>query len=625
MRRWVLLLGLLSWTAPGCLEANRFVDPKAAGDAKASGDSAAGTDAEANADTAAGTDGTGETDAAAESDATAESDTAAGTDAAAETDAIADTDAAAGTDAVAETDALAGTDAVADTEADAGSDSAVAADSSEADADALPDGSDGADTNTDDAAVDAANPDADDADAADTGGADVDLCVGLDCNDFNPCTNDACQSGKCVYTPANADCPDDGCWVQYCSQGACKPTGGFLDQGAPCFDKASGKGGFCSGPTAICGACATDNQCASDNPCVVPKCQDGVCQYTTLATGLPCSDGDPCTSGDVCGVSLQDGVNGCKPGKALPAGSVCNSTQSGKGLCSPSGACVPPTPGEPFVLFGQSTGCSKPGWSLNADPPSAWVTSPATCSAEAKLGQVGGSAQAEATSGPIALPQTTGRLLLEWQGDCLTIESYDGGGWQTPVTNGTCRLEVSADNFATVAATQQFPSASIAALPGTAAAPMTIDLTAFAGQSVRLRLVADTLQSIPFGSPGSGQLGLWLADLTLALHDANPTACVNSQCSDGDPCTWEACGPDGCIYQIQPEFPCGSFQYTPDAICQVGGHCNAAGACVTDYATAGAECMTELGDVGFCGVSALQPGGLVCKQSIKPWDPKEPF
>jgi len=65
-----------------------------------------------------------------------------------------------------------------------------------------------------------------------------------DCNDANPCTNDACSSGSCTHTNNTAACADDGssCTNDVCSAGACThPPNGSCGS-TPCS-------AFCTSPT----------------------------------------------------------------------------------------------------------------------------------------------------------------------------------------------------------------------------------------------------------------------------------------------------------------------------------------------------------------------------------------
>jgi endoglucanase len=91
-----------------------------------------------------------------------------------------------------------------------------------------------------------------------------------DCNDDNPCTNDACVSGTCTYTNNTASCNDNNlCTVNdVCS------------------------GGTCSG---------TPANCNDNNPCTADSCSPGTgCINSPVTNGSSCNDNNPNTCNDVC-------------------------------------------------------------------------------------------------------------------------------------------------------------------------------------------------------------------------------------------------------------------------------------------------------------------------------------
>ena len=161
----------------------------------------------------------------------------------------------------------------------------------------------------------------------------------LDCDDGNPCTEDACdpESG-CVHAPAHdgQGCEavfDDACVARAtCEAGLCVPrellvcddgqacTVDACDRAAGCvFDPAPMEGLGCDDGD----ACTEADACAAGlcQPGAPPACPEGGvcaeggcdpelgCVITPLAG--PCDDGDACTEGDHC----DDGQ--CAPGSAL--------------------------------------------------------------------------------------------------------------------------------------------------------------------------------------------------------------------------------------------------------------------------------------------------------------------
>jgi hypothetical protein len=149
------------------------------------------------------------------------------------------------------------------------------------------------------------------------------LCQGgeaLVCNDSNPCTDDSCDSGKCLFVPNNAPCDDgnactlsDTCKAGKCSYGsllqcdddnlcttdACDPGEGCLHllNNAPCDD-----GDVCTtGDICHLGECSGTGAlpCDDQNPCTTDSCAPGAgCQF--VPNSAPCSDGNACTQSDSC-------------------------------------------------------------------------------------------------------------------------------------------------------------------------------------------------------------------------------------------------------------------------------------------------------------------------------------
>ena len=125
---------------------------------------------------------------------------------------------------------------------------------------------------------------------------------GAACNDGNPCTADACSTGKCVGLPQAATCDDAN---------ACTVSDGCLD-------------GNCAGMPTVC-----DDK----NGCTVDSCEKTKgCVYTP-SDGGSCDDGDPCTGGDTCkgGVCLPTAVDICPCASdsdctAKEDGNLCNGT-----------------------------------------------------------------------------------------------------------------------------------------------------------------------------------------------------------------------------------------------------------------------------------------------------------
>jgi len=172
------------------------------------------------------------------------------------------------------------------------------------------------------------------------------------CNDGNPCTDDACDPlAGCTHSPNTAACNDgnacttaDQCAAGSCFGGpglvcndgngctddSCSPQTGcvFAPNQAPCSDgNACTDGDHCQD-----GSCVTlgPTQCTDGNPCTNDSCDPALgCSYTI--NDAPCSDDDPCTLNDTC-------ANGtCQPGPEVDCNDLNPCTDD---TCGPAGICL---------------------------------------------------------------------------------------------------------------------------------------------------------------------------------------------------------------------------------------------------------------------------------------------
>ncbi len=142
-----------------------------------------------------------------------------------------------------------------------------------------------------------------------------------DCNDQNPCTNDACDktTGNCTKTNNSANCNDSNqCTLNdFCAGGACTP--------------------------------GTSKQCTDNKPCTDDAClkASGACEYTVDNTNT-CSDGNSCTLTDVCdsGTCVGKNAKSCDDnnvcttdGPCSPSTGICLSTQN-TSTCNDNNACT---------------------------------------------------------------------------------------------------------------------------------------------------------------------------------------------------------------------------------------------------------------------------------------------
>jgi len=153
------------------------------------------------------------------------------------------------------------------------------------------------------------------------------------CNDGNPCTQDTCKGAiGCVFTPGTGACDADGnactvgdaCADKLCEAGPKKAC----DDGNPCTQDSCG---------ALTGACGFDGKALDDVPCnadgsvcsVGDACQGGSCQKGKT---LDCDDKNPCTA-DSC-----DATAGCK--QIATAGSCSDGNACTLADACQAGACT---------------------------------------------------------------------------------------------------------------------------------------------------------------------------------------------------------------------------------------------------------------------------------------------
>ena len=166
-----------------------------------------------------------------------------------------------------------------------------------------------------------------------------------DCNDFNPCTADSCDSstGTCRHDPMNCDdqnpCTTDSCVAGNFPGAGCRhsmlPVGAACDDSMACTTAdACNASGVCTGNLQPEGSsCDDGNSCTQSDSCTAA----GVCAGAALTPGTSCDDASQCTSGDVCVAS---------PSGTLCQGAVKDCSDSNlctQDLCSPAtGECSNP-------------------------------------------------------------------------------------------------------------------------------------------------------------------------------------------------------------------------------------------------------------------------------------------
>ncbi|MDP6944991.1 MAG: hypothetical protein QF464_12635, partial [Myxococcota bacterium] len=177
------------------------------------------------------------------------------------------------------------------------------------------------------------------------------VCLGVptNCDDGEPCTDDACEEGVgCVSAPNEAPCDDGNACTEgdACAEGSCvgQPTqacGCQADVDCAPWDDAD----LCNGHLACAdGTCAIDPSSVvvcdptGDTDCSVSQCDPttGVCAPVDAEDDTPCNDGNPCTEGDTCAVGA------CVPGPSIcqcEADADCAPFEDGD-LCNGTPVCV---------------------------------------------------------------------------------------------------------------------------------------------------------------------------------------------------------------------------------------------------------------------------------------------
>jgi hypothetical protein len=133
---------------------------------------------------------------------------------------------------------------------------------------------------------------------------DPDPCCGVNCDDGDPCTTDACVGGNCQHVNINCD-DGDPCTIDACVDGGCQHTLRTCDDGNPCTDddcvagdcqnipKNCDDGDPCTDDGCVNGICQNQpKNCDDGDPCTIDYCEGGVCHNDPK----PCDDGNPCTT-----------------------------------------------------------------------------------------------------------------------------------------------------------------------------------------------------------------------------------------------------------------------------------------------------------------------------------------
>jgi hypothetical protein len=120
-------------------------------------------------------------------------------------------------------------------------------------------------------------------------------CAAADCDDRNPCTENACDpaTGACMSRPVpdGRACPGDGdgCTVDVCVAGRCVHR--REPRSAPCADD----GAPCTADQCAAGRCTPRPTCVDLDACHTATCDAATGDCVQVRRS--CDDGDPCTAG----------------------------------------------------------------------------------------------------------------------------------------------------------------------------------------------------------------------------------------------------------------------------------------------------------------------------------------
>ena len=386
-------------------------------------------------------------------------------------------------------------------------------------------------------------------------------CTDESCDDNNPCTSDGCVAGQCVNKPlpdcclTNSECNDaDQCTLDACTNNKCVHTPDptcactpeSCDDNNPCTADGCGAAGVCVHKP-LPGCCLVDSQCADDSPCTVDSCVGNVCVHQAeegcCLTDAQCEDGDDCT--------INSCVNNLCQSKVDP---LC---------CTPTKLAATEFSAEPGGWTVESNGLAT--WQLGSlqshtAPTSYWF-------GNAKTGNIeneGQSSAGTATSGALALPAGEYVLMTSWV--FLDVE----------VTPGFDQFEIRVVTAAEPEGALVWSKTALSPNQFGTWAQIKVNLTAFAGQTIRLRYTFDSID--PINNEGQGIFidDLWIGTSCEPLDDV----CVfDGECSDGDQCTADSCSNGQCQHN------------EIDGCCQSDAECNDNYACTTDFCGENGQCQ----------------------------------
>jgi hypothetical protein len=449
--------------------------------------------------------------------------------------------------------------------------------------------------------------------------------IPTNCDDQNPCTDDACEpkSGCGHALNANPCSGLDKCVVgATCAGGSCGGgTAKTCDDGNPCTQDA------CDPANGTCTAKNTASFCSDGDPCTVGDvCNGGQCQK---GAAMVCDDGNPCTQdscfasglGAACTATAADGV--CDDGDACTAGDVCKGGSckaNGVKACDDGNPCTDDAcdPAKGCTAAANVAACTIPG---NACVQG--VCAGGTCKAGGQLGcdDANPCTQDACDSGKgcthLALP------------DATTCSDANACKAATTCSGGKCASGVAMDCDDGTACTKDACDPKLGCVWTPLAGPCEDGDKCTAGDACQ-----------PNGLCGKGQPvnpATMCDDGNFCTADAcdSKVGCVHlataATCSDGSPCTsGEACQGGACVggkaAQCDDGKPCTTDGCDPaTGVCvwtAAGGACEDGDPCTVGDMCKGANCVTGAkklcNDGEGCTVDTCDPKTGACVAAPKP-------
>ena len=463
-----------------------------------------------------------------------------------------------------------------------------------------------------------------------------------DCEDGDPCTDHACAAGACTTTPKPDCCAGDAqcedgvkCTKNACVNGSCTTTSipGCCSSNGDCNDQVACTTDTCDAATGTCkygakpGCCTLDAHCKDASACTTDVCVNNACQHTQIVgccssaadcqpfagacqtasctanqcvfspvpgcctTAADCEDGNACTThGCNGGQCVTKTVPNCCTSDAACADTdPCTKDACQQSQCvhvKDPNCCVPKTVFSDTFEQQQTWKSAPQGesqWQLSKSnslsPYISWWFGNGATGTYANSDQ--SPSQGTLQSSPIALP--AGAYLLLTFGVWLDLEPLGGFDNLT--------LEVQSSNGTSTLVWDR----SAAPQMGTWAKQQ-VNLSKFAGQTVTLRFVFDTVDGM-----FNDTKGVYLDDvnITTSCTPLTGLCALASDCDDKNQCTTDTCNGGTCAHAAVA------------GCCQSAKDCDDAYVCTVDACGPGGQC-THQQKAGCCAVDFECDDGDSC-------------